>query len=818
MKRVLLAPLRPLVAMVRQPVRTLACTLSALLVVFSFPRFDVYPLLFVAYIPLLAVVTRVQPRKAFFWGWLTGTITVLFGFYFIRQLLEVFGGLPGWISILLHLLFSLFQGIHVAAFAALVSHLSGDWRNLPIAAGKEKPAAARGEQLPSPVTLRRFPLTLTAPLAFVLVELVARAVYIFPYHIGNATYLFTTFIQAADLTGVLGLTAMVLLVNATLYGAGDALVRRLRKRPVERWPWRSALVTALLLLFCLIYGTVRIGQVDRLIAQSPTIRIGLVEADIGIFMKANPQRVSDNLLIHQNMSAHLASLGADLILWPETAVNIPFVAISTAETDDLVELEDNLEVVDDVPRQVTYFRPSPAELVEHVQQDRQRNTPALERGSVQRGFSTPLLFGVLTTREPTAEEIAGIPPQGRRPPRFYYNTAILVDAEGRVLGAYDKNVLLMFGEYVPLSHFLYRTFGFNFFSLVPTAGDVTPGEGVTVLELPFATADGQEIPVRIGAMICYEDIIAGYGLELAELSPNLFVNLINDGWFQTSSAAHHHMAFSVFRSVEHRLPLVRSTNTGVSSMIDPVGRILAQSWLVGAATRVEDAYYELAIALRRDERLADHAASQIAERLAALSGRLKQIQAELVQVVEAIDPVPIQNRSAESLPTVSTGVLGDLVERLEAVIPQLSAIASELVAIRAESLRRGTLMGDMDRLLSSSEQFVRDVLVSLEPALGQLREAKQRLEEAPTGDRWSAVLPLLTDARLALDQSQRMLSGPEYLIADVAIMPPPSTLYSKVGDLFAWLAALAVAAMFGWNLRARFKRRKATRAQTRAVS
>ena len=154
-----------------------------------------------------------------------------------------------------------------------------------------------------------------------------------------------------------------------------------------------------------------------------------------------------------------------------------------------------------------------------------------------------------------------------------FNTAVLIDGEGRVLGSYDKLVLLAFGETVPGSHWLYEHLGFNFFDLIPTAGDIFPGDGPSVLELPLEREGQDPVTVRLGGMVCYEDLIAWRARSLARLGPNVFVNVINDGWFEESTAAYHHMAFSVLRSVEHRLTQVRASNTGVSSFTDPVGRI-----------------------------------------------------------------------------------------------------------------------------------------------------------------------------------------------------------------------------------------------------
>ena len=561
--RVLNSPYRLLRLIMTQPKKSVPVALSAALVVFSFPRFDIYPLIFFCLVPLLTVVTRVTPGKAFGWGLLCGMLITGVGFYFMIELLIVFGALSVPFALVLHLLFAAYQGVNIALFAMLTSYLSRS---------------------------RRLPLALIVPASLVFAEFVCREFFIFPWVMGNATYQFTAFIQVAEFFGGFGLTALIALVNVAIFQVGEAIwARRKGDTAPERRiiPWRSVAVAAVLFGSTVVYGFVRIPAVDELVAEQPTIRIGLVEANIGIMAKANAEDVADNMLIHQNMSAQLEADGADLIVWPETAANPIDYVLSVEPADDFETLAQTTRLYPRVPRDVTFFLPSWAPLVDHAQDDVAQETPRGDTSSIQRGFHTALLFGVLTVGPLTEQERAGQPPHPRYAPLKYYNSAILLDAEGRVLGRGDKNVLLVFGEYVPLSHFLYRTFGFNFYDFIPTAGNVTAGDHVTAMDLPLER-DGETLTVRIGVMICYEDIIAEYGLALSELQPNLFINLINDAWFLETSAAYHHMAFSVLRTVEHRLPLVRSTNTGVSSFIDPVGRIVSHTELTGRETLMED--------------------------------------------------------------------------------------------------------------------------------------------------------------------------------------------------------------------------------------
>ncbi|HOU53884.1 MAG TPA: apolipoprotein N-acyltransferase [Myxococcota bacterium] len=187
--------------------------------------------------------------------------------------------------------------------------------------------------------------------------------------------------------------------------------------------------------------------------------------------------------------------------------------------------------------------------------DRDQGTPDGDRNAARRGFTTPLLFGVITSAEDPEH-----PGKTRD-----FNSAMIVDQDGWVQGRYDKNLLLLFGEYLPLADrfpFLRRW--------LPEAGDFTPGREVQVLTLGAA---------RIGVLICYEAILPGFTRRVTGKAPNLLVNLTNDAWFGKTAEPNLHMQLTAFRAVEHRRFLVRSTNTGVSVVVDPVGRVLHRTSL-----------------------------------------------------------------------------------------------------------------------------------------------------------------------------------------------------------------------------------------------
>jgi apolipoprotein N-acyltransferase len=194
--------------------------------------------------------------------------------------------------------------------------------------------------------------------------------------------------------------------------------------------------------------------------------------------------------------------------------------------------------------------------------DADEKTPDADRNAALRGFRTPLLFGVM----------ASGPEEGDPENIRDFNSSLLVDGDGAVLGKYDKNFLLLFGEYLPFGD----TFPF-LRKWLPEAGSFTPGKTVSVLPIG---------PARLGVLICYEGIIPSFTRKVALLEPNLLINLTNDAWFGKTEEPYLHMQLAAFRAVEHRRFFIRSTNTGVSVVVDPVGRILNQTSMEGAESFV----------------------------------------------------------------------------------------------------------------------------------------------------------------------------------------------------------------------------------------
>jgi apolipoprotein N-acyltransferase len=348
-----------------------------------------------------------------------------------------------------------------------------------------------------------FPMTLLGPLVMVSCELLVPQLFPCGQWISQAWN--PHVIQISELTGPLGVTALLMLVNGALY---DLFLEARRARNV-------AIGAALLLAAALIFGAVRMRQVDQAIAHAPSLRVGLVQPNFannndGVFSRDRAVRELGSL---QEQSRRLEKDGAQLTVWSEGSYPMA------------------------------------------LPHDFSADFPVDNYAMVRRDIREPTLIGV-NTYDAAADQI--------------FNSAILFDRNGKVAGRYDKAELLAFGEYIP---------GLDYFpwlrKLLPAGlGGFTRGAGPGVLSLQRPGGGDWQL----GPLICYEDIIQEYIRGVGQLHPNLLVNMTVDSWYGATAEPWEHLALAVFATVELRVSLVRAVNSGVSALIDPNGRVLEKTY------------------------------------------------------------------------------------------------------------------------------------------------------------------------------------------------------------------------------------------------
>jgi apolipoprotein N-acyltransferase len=325
---------------------------------------------------------------------------------------------------------------------------------------------------------------------------------IFPLYAGNALVIAPVWAQTADLGGPLLLTALVAGANVVAFETWTWWHGR---RPRPHAVWVTAVSVALVTLG---YGWLRMAALDDAVRSAPALRVGLVQANLGVLEKDALSVVTHERHLAQTREL-LAAGDVDLVIWPETA----------------------------------YVR------------GLRRPLPIAGR-PIRAELSVPLLFGASSVLEVN----------GRR---LKSNSAFLIGADGTIRDVYDKNLLIPLAESLP------------FADVVPALGRWFPHAEV------FAAAHDTPAlalgPWRIATPICYEAIRPDFVRRMVERSePHLLVTLANDAWFGDSREPWIHLALARLRAIEHRRFLVRATNSGVSAIVDPAGRVVAET---GVLTR-----------------------------------------------------------------------------------------------------------------------------------------------------------------------------------------------------------------------------------------
>jgi apolipoprotein N-acyltransferase len=400
-------------------------TLSGCLWFLAVTPFDWSALAWIAAVPMFMAVERTASfRRALLLGWWAGVVETAGGFYWLIDVMRRFADFP-WIgAAAVFLLFCATRAIIFLLFTAAV-----------LAIRKRI----------------RVPMTLLGPIAMVSCELLVPQLFPCGQWISQAWN--PQVIQVSELTGPLGVTALLMMINGALYD----LILNPR---AARYP---AIVSAVLLAAALIFGAVRMRQTDEIAAHAPRLSVGLVQPNFAYTIDGEFSReeVVRQLTALQEQSRRLEQEGAQLLVWSEGSFPLA------------------------VPR------------------DFSADFSADSLATIRRGFSVPTLIGA--EMYDAAHEDA-------------FNSAILLDRNGKVAGHYDKVRLLAFGEYVPGI----ETFPWLRNFLPEGAGRFTAGSGPGLITLQGPNDDAW----RLGPVICYEDILQGFLRGVGQQHPDLLVNFM----------------------------------------------------------------------------------------------------------------------------------------------------------------------------------------------------------------------------------------------------------------------------------------------------
>ena len=343
---------------------------SGVLLTLSFPSFDYYPLAWVAFLPLMISLWAKGPKQAFSSGYVFG-LTYFFGtLYWIYHSINHFGGVPFVASLAVVILLCLYLGLYPAIFSFLFIQM---------------------------IKKTRLPALLIAPVLWVVLEFIrSYALTGFPWSsIGYSQYKFLHIIQVADITGIYGISFLVLMVN----GAFADLI--LLKKRVQKMPLFPVSLTAVGLSLAFVIIMVSLGYGHWRLSQQRSVNVfkaSVIQGNIEQDKKWEPAFQNEVLETYFTLSMKAAETSPKLIVWPETAVPFMF-DYDKANTEKLTGFE--------------------------------------------QGLGADLLFGSVKVEESSGGKT------------LLTNSAVLLDKGGENIYEYDKIHLVPFGEYVPLRSILF---------------------------------------------------------------------------------------------------------------------------------------------------------------------------------------------------------------------------------------------------------------------------------------------------------------------------------------------------------------------------
>lgn len=440
-----------------------------------------FPLLFIA-LPLhLYGLRRLNTLKGFLLSVSAFNLGLnLTGYYWIPHTLQEFGELPYVISLIISIVFTLILQPHWWIYAIWLK-----WR-------------------PRYQWRSSFGLFLSAVILSLLERFIQQQ---FPSFVGAPWLHLAPYLGLAPIFGVI-------IFSFFTYWLSLEIVEQIRDRRLYYFPWIAFTI------FVIINAVMPIKNPE----SNQTLRVRIVQANIGNFLKVSSERGDENSLAsiiesYKNLSTSNPDFKPDLIVWPETAY----------------------------PNEFTKG---------------QKYLPKLFNDIMEETGAEVLIGGYTQNPDYSSYE-------------HVYNSSLLF-SNNTLKSAYYKNILIPFGETLP--------FGFlnqKIVQMVPAISLFARGDGGQKME----TKHGY----RFVTPICYEILESNFMRKLLnEHGSNQFiVNHTNDSWYGDTAEPYQHLFLSKWRALEFALPIIRSTNTGITSVIYPDGSE-SKRLLVGEKKTLEE--------------------------------------------------------------------------------------------------------------------------------------------------------------------------------------------------------------------------------------
>ncbi len=333
--------------------------------------------------------------------------------------------------------------------------------------------------------------------------------------LGHGLAKFTAFIQIADITGAFGLSLVVLYINILLYKVAHKFSLGSKKFV------KQLSIALVLFLIPVIYGGIKLNSYEE---AENKVRVGIIQPNIDPWDKWEVGGLNELVDLYFDLSQKCIDDGAELIIWPETALPVYLLSGSYPNTVDTIYSflkKNNVRLMTGMPDIQFYFNQNEAPL----------NSKYSEVGDYY--YTT-------------------------------YNSILLFTPDNIEVQRYGKMHLVPLGEKTP------------FVDQIPFIGELfkwgvgisgwNTGQDTTVFKVKL---NGKE--VKIGGLVCYESIFPVFVTHFVKKDAQFLVVVTNDSWYGNSSGPYQHKEFAALRAVENRRTVVRSANGGISCLIDSRG-------------------------------------------------------------------------------------------------------------------------------------------------------------------------------------------------------------------------------------------------------
>jgi apolipoprotein N-acyltransferase len=345
--------------------------------------------------------------------------------------------------------------------------------------------------------------------------------FTFPWlTLGNSLSYFTNYIQIADIIGVYGLSVLILYANIFAYRFKKDL---LPNRGINK---TNLAIFVAIIVIPIIYGNYKIISFSP---QEGNIKVGLIQPNMDPNEKWKDGNLNEKIDSYLELSQKAIDDGAMIIVWPETALPVYLLAGNYFnEVSRIGEFVDTnyIPILTGMPDATFYNDVDKAPK-----------------------YAKPIRDGKVMYTS--------------------YNSILLFNPDSREIQKYGKMKLVPFGEKVPLVNSL--PFLGDWIKWGVGMSGWNTGRDTTVFKVKTKTKE-----IKIGGIVCIESIYPIFTSIFVEKGAEIIAIVTNDSWYGDTSGPYQHKEMSVLRAVENRRSVVRAANGGISCLIDPLGRTIAE--------------------------------------------------------------------------------------------------------------------------------------------------------------------------------------------------------------------------------------------------